>query len=173
MNREDIAVVALRLFLLLMIFQLIAGIPGGLQSAQELGDPLSRAVFAAYVVLSLVLYAFLWIFALFVARKLLPVMREPRSNIPVDSSIALSLGLTLIGIWFLASGLIDLSYWLTLLLKFQQAGEQPFPWAPVDRANFVATLVQIALSIWLILGNAGIRRLIFKFRYGEQPTGPE
>jgi hypothetical protein len=111
--------------------------------------------------------AFLWFFPVSIARKLLPVMREPRSEHVIGAPVALSLGLTLIGIWFLADALVNVSYWLTLFLLSKQTGGVPVEWTPKQVASMLATLTRLLLSVWFIFGATGIRRLIYKFRYGE------
>ncbi len=113
------------------------------------------------------LCAFLWFFPLSIARKLLPVMREPRSDQVIGAPAALSIGLTLIGVWYLASALVEVSYWLTLFFQSKQMSGLSIEWTRKQIASIVATVTRLLLSVWLIFGATGIRRLIYKFRYGD------
>ena len=130
------------------------------------------ALYGFVLILGLFVCSFLWFFPLTVARKLLPVMREPLAEKPIDSSIALSLGLTLIGVWLLAYALVDGVYWLTLVIRTQQIDMTYFEWSDEQIAGMVATIVELVISAWLILGSSGIRRLIYRFRYGEPQGAP-
>jgi hypothetical protein len=97
-------------------------------------------------------------------------MREARSEQAIGAPLALSLGLTLIGAWLLATSLVDASYWVAMLILSRAvtaAMGVPVEWSHEQIADMPATLVQIFLSLWLVLGSSGIQRLIYKFRYGN------
>src|SRR6185312_5486649 len=89
--------------------------------------------------------AFLWFFPLSIARKLLPTMREPRSEHAIGEPVALSLGLTLIGICLLASALVDTTYWLTIIIRSRQIKDIPMEWTHQQVASMVATAAQLLL----------------------------
>lgn len=84
----------------------------------------------------------------------------------MSASVALSVGLTLIGVWVLAYALPDAIYWVTLYLLKRQMTAGSYAWRPEDMANVLATLVQLAVAIWLIFGSSGVQRLILRYRYG-------
>jgi hypothetical protein len=113
--------------------------------------------------------AFLWFFPLSIARKLLPAMREARSEQVIGAPVALSLGVTLIGVWFLATSLDSAAYWLTLIARTRQIQTEgpQVEWNDKQIASMVADVVRLILSVLLIFGASGIRRLIFKLRYGD------
>lgn len=168
MSREDIVAIASRLFSAYLLFGLVQTLPGIVSTTIQGTDPWMLTLYALSIAFGFGVCALLWFFPLTVARKLLPVMREPRSEQTVDASIAFSLGITLIGVWFLASGLVDASYWLTFFVLSRQAAETGFDWSSDQIANMLATVFELILSMCLILGNAGIKRLIYKFRYGDR-----
>ena len=167
MNREDFIAVASRLFSIYSFFGVIRTVPSAAQMLSQDQGMTWVGLYAIVLIISLLFCAFLWFFPLTIARKLLPVMREPRSEEAIGSSTAFSLGLTLIGIWFFASALVDASYWLTLFVRSKQISDIPFEWTHVQIARIIGTAVELLISFGLIFGSSGIRRLIYKFRYGD------
>ena len=172
MSREDFVAIASRLFAIYLLFGVIRQIPGSLLPFAQDGGASWIALHVAVLVLGVIVCALLWFFPLTVARKLLPVMREPRSEQALDSSVAMALGLTLIGVWVMAYGLVDGVYWLTLLVRTQQIDSTYFEWSHEQIAGMVATAVEILIAVWLIFGNAGIKRLIYRYRYGASQDAP-
>jgi hypothetical protein len=165
-SREDFVAVASRLFAIYLLFVNIRSVPTALQMLSQ-PDGMEFAALYAFLIIALLLFiAFLWFFPLTIARKLLPVMREPRSETALDSSTALSIGITLIGLWFLASAIADASYWLTLLIRVAQTDAIGFEWSNEQIANMASTVVQLAVAFFLVLGSSGIRKLIYRYRYG-------
>jgi hypothetical protein len=171
-NRDDFIAVASRLFSIYIFFGVIRSAPGAAQLlSQDQGTTWAVLyVFATIVVL--LLCAFLWFFPLTVARKLLPVMREPRSNETIGSATALSLGLTLIGAWFFANALVDSSYWLTLLIRSKQMSGTAVEWRPEQIASMLSTAVELVISFCLLFGSSGITQLIYKLRYAGTQRAP-
>jgi len=167
MIREDVVAVASRLFAIYVILNILKNAPSTALLISQDGGMGWATLYALALVLGLALCAYLWFFPLTIARRLLPVMREPRSEQVVDASVALSLGLTLIGVWLLANAVIDSLYWLTLFLHTRRVSELGFEWSSDQLANMAATASQLVISLWLLLGSTGIKRLIQKYRYGE------
>lgn len=167
MNREDVIAVAARLFAVYMLFDILVTVPG---ATQLLSGQHGTALAALYIFIlgaGALFCGFLWFFPLVIARKLLPAMREPRSEQVLGAPVALSLGLTLIGAWFFATSVIDASYWLTLIIHSKEVIDGPVEWSHEQIASMVANFTRLFLSLWLLFGTAGIQRLIYKFRYGE------
>jgi len=48
----------------------------------------------------------------------------------------------------------------------------PIEWTPQQIASMVATTIQLFLSAWLVIGNAGVQRLVYKIRYGSLSNAP-
>lgn len=116
---------------------------------------------------SIVVCAVLWFFPLTIARKLLPAMGEPRSEAAMSGPVALSVGLTLLGVWVLAYALPDAIYWATLFLLTRQPDGGYFEWGHEQIASIVTTAAELVLAAWLILGSTGIKRLILRYRSGS------
>ena len=172
MSREDFVAVASRLFAIYLFLLFIRQVPVSVQLFGQSDETSWVALHAAVIGLGLIACVFLWFFPLTVARKLLPVMREARSEKALDASVAMSVGLTLIGVWVMAYALVDGVYWLTLLVRMQRANATSFDWSPDQIAGMIATPVEILIALWLIFGSAGIKRLIYRYRYGASSDAP-
>lgn len=167
MSREDVIAIAVRIFAIFLLVTVVRSFPSAIALIDQEGPKPSLVLVGVVSVCSLALCAFLWFFPLTVARKLLPAMREPRSETAMSGSVALSVGLTLLGVWVLAYALPDAIYWVTLFLLSRQIGAGPIEWQHEQIANIVATAGQLALAVWLIFGSSGIKRLILRFRNGQ------
>ena len=172
MNRDDFIAVASRLFSIYIFFGIIRSAPGAAQLLSQEQDSSWIGLYAFATIVALLLCAFLWFFPLTVARKLLPVMREPPSNEMIGSATALSLGLTLIGAWFFANALVDSSYWLTLLVRSKQMSGTAVEWRPEQIASMLSTAVELVVSFGLLFGSSGITQLIYKLRYAGTQGAP-
>jgi len=162
-SREDYVAVAARLFAVYIAFKVVLQLPVGAQTLSQDQDMAWAGLYALALLVSLALCAFLWFFPLTIARKLLPVMKEPRSDQAINASVGLSLGLTLIGIWFLANGTIDAVYWLALIVRTKQHVEQlDFAWSPEQLASMASTVFEVAVGACLVLGSTGLQQLIHK-----------
>jgi hypothetical protein len=166
MSREDAISVAVRVFAIFLLVTVVRTIPWTLALIDQVEPKPSLVLVWLLSGLSLALCAYLWFFPLTVARKLLPAMREPRSETAMNGSVALTVGLTLLGVWVLAYALPDAIYWVTLFLLSRQIDAGPIEWQHEQIANMIATAGQLALAVWLIFRSSGIKRLILRFRNG-------
>lgn len=173
MSREDIVAIAVRLFaVFLAIYTLRTSFVFVQFSSQVEFD--AKAIVAAVAVVAACVGAalLLWFFPLSVARKLLPVMKEPRSESTVGGDTLFSLALVLMGLWILANAVIDGIYWLSTLLAMRSA-DMPFSTLPPsDKAAMVATAVEAIIAMFLILGSTGIRNVVYRFRNAHVDTPP-
>ena len=166
MSREDVIAVAVRVFAIFLLVSVVRTFPSAIALIDQAEPKPSLALVAVVSVLGLAFCACLWFFPLTVARKLLPAMREPRSETAMNGSVALSVGLTLLGVWVLTSALPDAIYWITLFLLSRRIDAGAMEWQHDQIANIIATAGQLALAVWLIFGSSGIKRLILRFRNG-------
>ena len=167
MSREDWIAIASRLFAVFLLVMVARSFPSAIALIGQEEPKPSMTLVAMVLSAGLLACAVLWFFPLTIARKLLPVMKEPRSDSPMSESVALSVGLTLIGIWVLASALPDAVYWGTIFLTVRQLDEGMFQWGHEQIASIVTTIAELVFAVWLIFGSTGIRRLIERFRYGS------
>jgi hypothetical protein len=167
MGREDYVAIASRLFAVYIGLKTVLQIPVAVQIMSQGEGMAFAAVYGLLLLLVLAFCAFLWFFPLTIARKLLPVMKEPRSEQAIDASVGLSLGLTLIGFWLFAQGAIDAVYWLALIVRMKQEvlRETDFTWQPEQIASMVKAVFEVGFGIYLVLGSAGLKRFIDKARY--------
>jgi hypothetical protein len=169
MSREDFVAVAVRLFVVWLVLSMFQQILYAAPAFIEQGWDSANIAYGLFLLFGLLVGVFLWVFPLTAARKLLPTMSEPRSEQVIGAPVALSLGLTLLGLWLLANALIDGGYWLTVLLLFHRDATGMLSLGHDQIAGMVGTVLELVVGLWLVFGNAGLRRLIFRFRYGETP----
>lgn len=167
MSREDLVAVAARMFAVFLFVTLIRYLPSAAVLIHQEGSRKYMLVLVLVLVFSFSVCAILWFFPLTIARKLLPVMREPRSETAMSGSITLSVGITIIGLWLLTSALPDMIYWSTIFVMTRQFNAGYFTWQYEQIAKITSTVMELVLAIWLIFGSSGIKRLIYKFRYGS------
>lgn len=171
MSREDYVAVAARLFAVYVAFKVLLQIPAVAQTLSQDQGMAWAGLYALVLLMSLALCAFLWFFPLTIARKLLPVMKEPRSEQAINASVGLSLGLTLIGVWFLGNGTIDAMYWLALIVRSKQHVDSlSFEWSPEQIASMVSTVFEVAVGACLVLGSTGLQHLIHRLRYAGRDS---
>ena len=171
MSREDLIAIASRLFAVFLLVTVARSFPSAMVVVGQGVDQISWVLAAIVLGSSLVVCAVLWFFPLTIARKLLPAMKEPRSESAMSGSVALSVGLTLLGIWVLATAIPDAIYWGTLLLLTRQMDVDYYQWGHEQVAGIVTTVTELVLAAWLIFGSSGIKRLIYRYRYGAAPDG--
>jgi hypothetical protein len=170
-SREDVVAVASRIFAVYLVFVVIRTVPGlvlGLR--QELAPGLPILIFGS-LLLVLAAAAVFWLFPITVARKLLPVMKEQRTETAMSSPIAWSLAISVVGLWYLADALVDASYWIVLLVWTSQIGFDSTQFTPEQVAGATSTGVRLVLACVLLLGSNGIRALVFRLRYGRSGDG--
>ena len=136
--------------------------------ASSISEDIPRGVIflgIATVVVPVVVAILIWRFPLTVAKTIVPTP----SNQSLDAldKNDLFVGATIIlGLYVLAFGLVDLIYWITRFKIISDVNTQGLSSADnlETTANFYATLVEIGIGVWLILGSGYILRIIRKVR---------
>ena len=165
MSREDIVAIASRLFAVFLVVTTVRLTAPLIQPSEFFSSTGQLLLFLFALILpALVVAALLWFFPLSVARKLLPVMREPRTAVSPTFQTALELGLTLIGFWVLATAISDSIYWIVLFLHIYNSAV-PVEIDVSQKASLVATGAQLLLGFWLVLGSSGLANLVTRLRY--------
>ena len=173
MSREDVVAIASRLFSVFLLITTIRAVSDAFFAAEAFSSTAGFVALMTVVSLaSLAVAALLWYFPLTIARKLLPVMKEPKPLVDPVSRTALELALTVIGIWVLATAVMDLTYWIVLLAQAFGA-EDGVDFGPHQRASLVALAVEFALGLWLGLGSRGVVNLVQRLRYAGRPMNDD
>ncbi len=177
-DREDIIAVAVRLFTIYLLFALLDQVPALARFVAADDDKRLAILMSIPLFAGLAVCALLWTFPLTIARRLLPAMREPRSERAIDARVATTLGITLLGLWLLANAVLDAIYWLTFAVRAREAGVYPDHITPDQWASIVTTAAEFVLAIVFLLGARGLRHLVERLRHGnrvyadnEPPTG--
>jgi hypothetical protein len=161
MDREDIVAVGIRVFAVYLALSTLYYLPYifRLPASHTAVEWLAPAVIAVLLLVALAL----WFFPLTIARKLLPVMREPRAAAAIDARLALSLGIALIGVWFATAAVrpLIMSAGLYLLNRglSDEAGANPQELVQIGSYS-----AQLLLGIGLALGSGGLRDLLLRAR---------
>lgn len=162
MNREDYLVVALRLFAVwLLLTALWFGMGTLVRELQAGGFPLATV---ASMVPMAGIAVLLWFFPLTVARKLLPVMREPQAPLQAPAREVEAVAFTVLGLWILANALVDAAYWLLLAWMTRRSEFENLEWTSDQIASVLATAIEIALAIGLLLGTRGLQLALQRLR---------
>lgn len=167
MSREDILTVALRLFAIYLVIGALQLV--GQASATDINLPTGSliAVITLSIIFPLLIAALLWLLPLHIAAILLPSIDPRPTALSTQTVPALEIGCILIGLWLLASSLSDTTYWVVTLIAAlnNEWGLRIIPMQ--DLASMAATLLQLGLSVWLLLGYRGILRFVRCMRSRE------
>lgn len=171
MSREDIIAVALRLFALFLVVTAIRHAAGlaSLGRHEELTTVILSAT-AVIMVLTLAFAAVLWYFPLTIARKLLPSLRDAGTPLSPAGQQVQEVAIIVLGLWVLASALPDTAYWLSMVMFTSGAGFEAFTWLPENKANIVATALEVVIGFILFFGARGLSNLLYRIRYGNTPA---
>lgn len=171
MSREDIIAVALRLFALFLVVTAIRHAAGlaSLGRHEELTAIIVSAA-AAIMVLTLAFAAMLWYFPLAIARKLLPSLRDVGAPLSPAGLQVQEIAIIVLGLWVLSSALPDASYWVSMVIFTSGVGFEGHAWLPDNKANIVATVLELAIGFGLLFGARGLSNLLYRVRYGNSPA---
>ena len=172
MSREDIVAIASRLFAIFIFVTSLRTIGTTFGVAYQSGSdilPSAYAYLAIILVTALSASLMLWFFPLSIARKLLPVMKEPQPPVSWQSGNAMELALAVLGFWILADAIADAFYWSTFYYLVHQAtGTGLESVGAAEKADMLVTVVELALGFWLVLGHRGLAVLLHRIRFGSQ-----
>lgn len=164
MSREDYVAVAVRL---LAVWLFLTILRGGLSAAVGGGE---LAPWALVLLLPFVgVAAALWFFPLTLARKLLPVGREPKEALGAPAQEVEVIAFTVLGLWLLAKAISDASYWLILAWQMQRAPYEDMTWSAENIASVATTVVELAIALGLLLGTRGLQRMLHRLRGRSAP----
>ncbi len=166
MKREEIVVVVLRLFAAAIAIWILRDAPGMVTYLYQ-GD---LGVEAISVILGFIIFVIiglgLWWFPHTIARRLLAGSRTDAEEVSESWSpeVLEQVGFTILGMYLLFSGISRLFYWSFFLYAAKNYKGGPFDPSFGSWAALFTAGIQIAFSLWLILGASGISGMIRKFR---------
>lgn len=166
MRKEQVVGLALRLF---AIFLFIQALRQAAALIPYLADSATARVSLSLVVVStlvpVAIAVFLWLLPLTIATKLIPGVnaKEPRSTLTA-TEIA-SVAFPVLGLWVLTSAVPDTFYWAMFIyiVKSSDVGRPEL--SPENIGNIVATVVELLIGFWLLLGSKGVFGLLKRLRY--------
>ena len=119
-------------------------------------------IHGAVLLSGFILSILIWVFPQTIAKKILPKEKEVTEVKWNNDSLA-STGIVVVGIFFLYRAISDFSYWFIFMLY--TIGNNPqVKIEPLDKISIYVTIIEFALSIYLIFASRGITNLIMKFR---------
>jgi hypothetical protein len=117
------------------------------------------------VVLQIAACAALWFFPMTIASKLIPggVPQEASAE-PPQLAEWQTLGLICVGLWGCAHAIPDIVFRVTLAaLSFGDDDRYGFL-SPQQKAGLASSIVELAISLWLVLGAQGLAAFLHKVR---------
>ena len=104
--------------------------------------------------------AFLWLFSMTVARKLLPLKADVAgaSSRIVDWQI---LGVVCVGLWGLIRAIPDAMYWAVILQTWLTADYGLTALTIAQKARIGSTILELGLALWLVFGARRISTYLF------------
>jgi hypothetical protein len=126
---------------------------------------ISKSVVWSFAFLQVAACGVLWFFPSTIAGKLLPSgARADEAPSPPRLLEWQTLGVICIGLWGLSRAIPDAIYWVTFYTFNFNASFGGADLDPDQKASMVSTVVELAISCWLIFGAKGFAEVLFKIR---------
>jgi hypothetical protein len=164
MRALQIVGMGVRLFAVVLVI-LGARYSTGLLAAMEDASAGTVAVVVLLtVVVPVVASLLLWFFPLTVASKILPPLQAEEHVAPLGAHELHSVGISLIGLWVLATAIPDLVYWVSLAYFIGRSEYAAATLPPDQLGGVVATVAEILVGMGLLFGSKGLAGLVRRFR---------
>ena len=165
MTQLHLVGVIVRVFALYVAVSTLQTLPSTVAGAVEFGAGTTTVGFAvALIAAPLLASILLWVFHLAVARKFF-FGNAGFSEVGLNGAEHLESALfSVLGLWFCVSGSVDLSYWLSLVYIASAPNWNLDVLLPDQKANFIATLVEIVVGVLLLFRGRSFQVLISKIR---------
>ncbi len=167
MRLLDIVAVAVRLLVLIMFYQILGGLPwlaSQIGAWQQEIETVHRGMSPWYSALGLfwqvVILLIIFRFPLTMARILVPPSAR---DVTIEGGNAESLqlaGFVLVGIYMVAWGVVDIFSNGTILLTLSTRGLGDSDFFVRAQGYLVATVVQIVVGLFVMLGSGGVLRFV-------------
>ena len=104
----------------------------------------------------------LWFFPLTVAKELIPFESGQPTTLSQDS--ILSIAFVILGLWVLSTAIPDMVYWSIVISQSREMGLSWQDAAADVKGNTYATILEIIIGLWLLLGAKGLKNILLAVR---------
>jgi hypothetical protein len=165
MDSKIFVAIGVRLFAIALAIYSLKSMPGMYIYFDSENYKSAAFMFAGLLVFVMLIAIFLWKFPLTVASNIIPNIENEERDTSWNEKELLTVGLILMGIYFLYYVISDVVYWLYIWNYSQSYSGVEIELNSEQKGSIVATCVELALSILLIFGAKGISNVIWHLRY--------
>ncbi len=166
MHKEQIVGLAVRLFAIFLLIYTVRYLSDYIHVL--MGESYFKGNTTPLIILTLIpfiIVVLLWFFPLKVATRLIPKIENTEPAVQLGNNEIEHIALSLLGVWVLASAIPDIFYWTTFAYMIKSSGMVLGVLRPENVGNIVATISEIIIGIWLIVGSKGIVGIVRRLRY--------
>ena len=156
MSPTQAVALAVRLFAIWLAIYWARWVPYLYAQVRDSENVVESAGDIVSMVLALFFVLFLWFFPRTVARTLLP-KNDPTPITTASPATWFAVGCALLGLWVLSEAIPGVLRNVYVLIYAQRNGAS----APGWDAGLAYRLVELAIGFWLLLGAAGVRKLLW------------
>jgi len=166
MKLEHIVALAVRLFSIAVAIYALRNAISLVPYFQEQGWGTASYAYLALMVGLLLLSVYLWYFPLTVSSRLVTFKGDGIAEAKSASAKEIQdVGFTILGMYLLFNVISDVTYWLTIWFIGNRNSNIDVTPTADQISSMIATGVELVFAVTLLLGAAGITRLINKLRY--------
>ena len=156
MGNKQVIAVGVRILSIALIVYILKFIPT-IFTDFETGLPVWTNYYSlGFVFGVLIIAGILWTFPQSITNKIIPKDINV-DELKIEKDSVLSLGFIILGIYFLFYTIGDMIFWGFVLLGGGQLGLD-------NKVNFLITIIELGICLFLIFGSRGVANLILKLR---------
>lgn len=160
----QILIVAIRVFAIFWFLTAIGHLVNALRTWRDLPQEMFAILGVCVPVLELAASAFLWFFPATLSRRLLKGGGSPGAGPSPALLEWQAMLLAALGLWTLAVSIPDAVYWIAHFIAYRES-EDVMRGVFVDQwAYIAATLAQLVIGLWLLLGAPRLSSLLVRLR---------
>lgn len=160
MKKEEIVAIAVRLFAIYLFVYAVRMVPGMVVLIQQQVDSIDFIFGLVFLTSHLLVALLLWVFALAIARKLLPGGKAGKAPARLAAGDIQTVAFSVMGLWVLAMAIPEIFYWGSYIYQTSASGWRYRELSPENAGNIVSTLVELAIGLWLLFGARGLAGLV-------------
>ena len=168
MKLEYIVAVAIRLFAIVIAISALRNIVTSGPYFYQQGWQITSYAYISLMVLLVFLSLYLWFFPIAITKKLLSFQKLPGTeNQSASYEQIQAVAFTTLGIYLLFYVVSDVVHWATILFISFRDSSIPIGLSIDQKAQMVATVIELIFVLYLLLGTNGIINLLHRLRYGK------